>query len=873
MSGSGFAGLGHQVVWTQQFGVWLGHELVTVLAVVAAFFGGLSAGAWLLSRLISRAQRPALWYAECEGTMAVWAIVLTFCIPAMGSWLISLIGLEPTPARHWAVAFLGPFILLLPSTAAMGATLPAIERAMGRLRSEGYAIGSLYAANTAGAVVGVLGCAFVLVPWVGLNNTARVCAVISALCAVGAYGVWGRWRGGDADGAQHIAIDARGVSHSEVNALLITSGSTHSALITHPGRQMLALLFATGALGIGYEVLVVRVLSEVMEDTVYTFAILLALYLLGTAAGGALYQRYLARRETQSLRAHLLVGASAACLLSTCALWASPALKTLASALLGSALASEAVVAFVAFFLPAVAMGMLFSHLCVEAKHQQLGLGRAIAANTFGGALAPLVFGVLLLPAVGPKLALLSITLGYLLLSGVQGWRLPVPRLAASAVTVAVVALMIFAPSLAFIDVPEGGRIVRYEDGVSAAVSVIEDATGVSTLHIDNRQQEGSNATLLSDARQAWIPLLLHPKPQTALFLGLGTGLTASSASWDSNLKVDVVELLPEVVRASADFQPALESERFPNIVTADARRFVRTTDAHYDVIVADLFHPARSGAGALYTIEHFAAVKNRLATNGLFCQWLPIHQLDMDSLRSIVAAFIAVYPHATALLATNSLSTPTLGLIGRMNETGVLTDELNARIAHSPPATRLRELHLEDELAVLGSFVAGPDALRRFASGAVVNTDDHPVVTHRAPFLTYAPTSEPRERLIALLHSFDIEPSDVLADDNEAARVRLAAYWSARTHFLEVGTQVRQSDDVQTMLTQVRAPLLSILRASPDFRPAYDPLLNMAAALAQENAAAARALLAELANTQPARPEAHMLLQQLATVATPPKT
>ncbi len=47
------------------------------------------------------------------------------------------------------------------------------------------------------------------------------------------------------------------------------------------------MLAATGLLGIGYEVLVVRVLSQVTENTVYTFAMLLAVYLVGTALGAA----------------------------------------------------------------------------------------------------------------------------------------------------------------------------------------------------------------------------------------------------------------------------------------------------------------------------------------------------------------------------------------------------------------------------------------------------------------------------------------------------------------------------------------------------------------------------------------------------------
>ena len=56
----------------------------------------------------------------------------------------------------------------------------------------------------------------------------------------------------------------------------------------------------------------------------------------------------------------------------------------------------------------------------------------------------------------------------------------------------------------------------------------------------------------------------------------------------------------------------------------------------------------------------------------------------------------------------------------------------------------------------------------------------------------------------------------------------------------------------------------LSVLSVSPDFRPAYDPLLAMASALSRSNISDARALLTELTRLQPARSEARAALARL---------
>ena len=174
-------------------------------------------------------------------------------------------------------------------------------------------------------------------------------------------------------------------------------------------------------------------------------------------------------------------------------------------------------------------MGALFSHLGRARARRASSFGRALGVNTLGAAAAPRCSasrgsraGAQARAAADRRSATSRSP------RGAPGARPPSGCPAARAL-----ALAVLAPPLAFIDVPDGGRVVSYREGVMAAVSVVEDAAGVARLRINNRQQEGSSATFRFDARQAWLPLLLHPAPRRALFLGLGTGVTASSAADD----------------------------------------------------------------------------------------------------------------------------------------------------------------------------------------------------------------------------------------------------------------------------------------------------------------------------------------------------
>src|SRR5687767_4678951 len=152
MLASGFAGLGYQIVWTRQSALWLGQEAAAVLAVVAAFFGGLALGAWALGARIERSAQPARWYAACELAIGIWGIALLFALAPASAALLAAGGASPGAMRQWAVAFGGTLLLLLPATVAMGATLPALAGWLAVRERASGAVARLYAANTPGAV-------------------------------------------------------------------------------------------------------------------------------------------------------------------------------------------------------------------------------------------------------------------------------------------------------------------------------------------------------------------------------------------------------------------------------------------------------------------------------------------------------------------------------------------------------------------------------------------------------------------------------------------------------------------------------------------------------------------------------------------------
>ncbi|WP_342739606.1 spermidine synthase [Bradyrhizobium sp. B117] len=825
VTASGLAGLGYEIVWTRQLSLVLGTEMMAVLGVIAGFFGGLALGAFALDRPIRRAASPWRVYAMLEAVIAVWGLISVWLLPAAGRALAPLLGTEPSAALLWAGSLALPTLVLLPATMAMGGTLAALERMMRNARGEARVTAGVYGANTAGALAGTLVATFLLIPALGFSGTLLCLAAVNAFCALGA-----------------LALGPAATAYAEER---------------RPERirdlRLTITLFATGLLGIAFEVLVVRLAAQVMEDTVYTFAGLLAAYLLGTAAGSLLWQR--TGRDARDGNLRGLLAATALACIATAAL--APYAGRLVEALSSADIFGELAVAIALFLVPATAMGALFGLLAQRVSDQRGSVGAAVGINSLGACIAPLLAAQFLIPALGAWTALLAVAVGYLLL-------LPPGRSALlwSAVPAVPAIILWLNPAPSLTRVPPGGALLAVREGPMATASVVDDAAGVRYLEINGHFRMGGTSSTRSDYRQAMLPLLLHEAPHRALFLGIGTGATMVGGAQMPGVSVRAVELSREVVELLPWFvNPPPASA--PLVTVADARRYVAADTGQHDVIIADLFHPALDGSGALYTVEHFAAVKRRLAPGGIFCQWLPLYQLDMPSLRAIVRGFLDVYPDGAAWLNHYSVRTPMLALVGTRDGGHLDTDALAARLRDPAVASAVRPLGFEAPIDLLGQYLAGPRALSAFAGEGPRNTDDYPFVTFDARRNVRALTAAPWSLLLAVTKEIRPDPNELLvsAAERGAPGTRLNAYWAARNRFLEAGASLPGDPRGAALIDAASPGLIDALRLSAEFDPAYGPLMGMAKSLLGSDRAAAARLLRKINEAAPSRREARDLL------------
>lgn len=738
---SGAASLILQVLWFKQLQFVLGSATISVSVTVASFFFGLSLGSAVGGRIADAADRPLKVYGLLELALALVSLAVTAFLshwPTWVGWLSPMLDLE-SPFRLPLMVAVSLAILSLP-TMLMGATLPFLVKFLTRTQTDlANRIGLLYGFNTLGAAIGTLAVGFVLMGLLGIAGSSLVAAALYA-CVGG------------------VALL---VARSASPLLPVTAKAPVQTDAPGPGRTsiLIGVFACSGFVSIAYEVVWFRFLTNVSSSSVFAFAGMLGVYLLGLVIGALICARLLAPRKDQLLRyfalTQLLIAVAATL---TVAIFGKARTLQTALAPIISALvpvpAQELLGGDVSFFLtcaaalllPTTLIGISFPLASELTATQMSALGRRIgglyALNTIGGVLGSLVAGFVLIPYLGSQGALTAlIVLNVLLFVATTLSRPDVLRESglwrqgAIAASVIAVSLLLLTPrylerALAAI---EGAHVLELRETEQATFAVVEyrdKAAGtyqqlvVNSKSYANNRPEGRRYM----AAMGHYPILLHQGPaETAVVICIGTGTTVGAVSTHAELRsIDAVDLASTVFEFAPHFVP-INKQFYQNPrvhqVVADGRHFLLGTNETFDVVTLEPPPPHDAGVVNLYTEEFYALAKRKMRPGGVLAQWVPLDFSRSMLPKMILKAMMGQFKHVSlwlpsrmegvAIASDEPLQIDPRALAMRMSRPGVAED-LTANGLRSP----------EDFLA---TFIAADEKLAAYVGDVPSLTDDRP--------------------------------------------------------------------------------------------------------------------------------------------------
>jgi len=772
---SGATGLVYQVVWLRVLGLVFGHTVYATTTVLAAFMAGLALGSLLAARRMPKLQSLIAVYGWLEiGIGACCALLPIALENAPPFWVALSNGLGLHYRGLLLVEFVLAFALLVVPTTLMGATLPVLSQALVAGGDKGRReVGTLYAINTFGAVLGVALAGYVLLPALGNRSTSLLAA-----------------SGNIVAGAIALAYSRRAsrrailLEHAPPEAEHTPPTVSQDGREPAPGAVLIPLALAvSGAVSMLYEVGWTRALALAIGSSTYAFTSMLLAFLIGIAGGSALYSRLPPdRRLSPTAFALLQAGIGLATVATILLFERAPEMFLVA-------LRWSAAPQFVQFAQFAVSAGaLLFSSLLIGAtfpcavaviarNRADIGrqVGRLYGANTVGAIAGSIVAGFVLMPVLGTQAMLeTGAAVNFVLAAALfaasarakPGWRWPATAACLVAAGVALVLprwdQRVMSSGAAiyarwYMDAARGQdlaallraqRIVYYRDGLSATVAVSQ-AGEHFFLRVNGKLDAGTAGDMPTQLMSGHLPLLLHADPKKVLVIGLGSGITAGAVARYPVERVDVIEIEPAMVEASRFFGRlhggVLEDPRVRTVI-ADGRNFLLTTRERYDVIISEPSNPWMSGLASMFSEEFFRLASQRLRPGGIMLQWIQAYNLRPEDLRMVISTFRSAFP-------ATSIWNPVRGdflLIGRLDSAPIDLDQLRTRFDGTPRVrSDLERIGVRAWPGMLGFFMLGEADTARLAQGGGLNTDDRLPLEFSAPRALYLDTGETNWRLI----------------------------------------------------------------------------------------------------------------------------
>jgi spermidine synthase len=734
--GSGAAALVYEIVWFQLLELVIGSSAISLAVLLATFMGGMCLGSIAFARVVPASWHPLRVYAAMELGIGVIAILVLYCLPYASDWYVSVAGYGFSGLFFRALLCIA---FLLPPTVLMGATLPCAARWVERTPHGVSWLGILYTANLAGAVFGCLLAGFYLLRLYDMATATFVAAAINALCAV-------------------LALLLAAVASHDAAAARTSSGPVPLRADSIAVYLTIAL---SGLTALGAQVVWTRLLSLLLGTSVYTFSIILAVFLLGLGLGSSAGAFIAPKKDPQ-----VALGWSQALLVLAIG-WAGVSIGAwLPFWPVNPLLSVDPWITFqidlvrvLWAVLPGACMwGASFPLALAAAAPHHEDTGRAVgavyAANTVGAIVGALTFSMILIPKVGTLwsqrilmavAALAAIVMIAASLRGAiaAGRKMPlvVRAGALAAIPIVTVLLGFGLPSVPGELFAYGRKVMapEYElemlyvgEGMNASIAVSRREDGARSFHVSGKTEATSDPVDMRLQRMLghW-SVLLHPKPRSVLIVGFGAGVTAGSfVTYPEIERIVICEIEPLIPQKIAGYfskenYDVLKDPRV-EVVYDDARHFVLTSKEKFDIITTDPIHPWVKGAATLYTREFFDLTRRHLKPGGVMTQWVPLYESTPEVVKSEMATFFSVFPEGLAWINDRDGGGDVV-LFGQADPAPITFADIDRRLRrpeNERAAQSMRDVGFESGMDVLASYAGRNADLKGWLKGAAINTD-----------------------------------------------------------------------------------------------------------------------------------------------------
>jgi len=737
---SGITALIYEIVWTRMLTLVFGHTVFSVSVVLAAFMAGLGLGSYLFGHAADR-----LSSSSTALKVYGWIEILIFASGALLSLLFANFAdvyslfhsiIPESPPLQNLLKVLFSFTLMLVPTTFMGATLPLISKyCVTDDKRIGTQVSLLYALNTLGAACGCLLTGFFLMGTFGILQTVLMAAAGNLLIGIGALNIY-KENGGS------LKFSLPEIKFPKVDW-------------SAEQKFWMGISFVCGFTALAYEVLWTRLLVFSIASTVYSFSMMLAVFLLGIFLGSLLLIPLLTK--IKNLRTILIALQGGVGIYVIGSVYG---LESILSPPWNAYNLGNPAAAFWTYFkdsaalmlIPTLFLGMCFPLLIqlISKKHENVGqaTGKVYAANTVGAIFGSLFSGFLFLPNFGSQTSLTLLAtinlLTMILLFRTGDYMTPAIR---KGMTVVFASLILFVnmaiPSDLlnpfFMRDSAGKRninkLIYFEEGLSDTVAVFRDEYGVldpsaKRLITNGISMSASNMIATRYMKLfAHVPILLVDKPDDILVVCFGTGQTTGAAGLHPRVKtVDSLELSSSVINAGkmfADQNHNVLANPKVNFVIQDGRNHLLTTHKLYDVITSEPPPPRTAFTVNLYTREYYELQKNKLKPGGIAAQWIPLHSQGPKEVAMHFKTFQSVFPYTMGWLSVAN----EILIIGSNQPIKIDFNKLNERLQEPEIKKALADIEIPNIFSFLSNIWFLNEQVEKLGEGFPLITDNHPAI------------------------------------------------------------------------------------------------------------------------------------------------